>query len=133
MYVLKTVNSGDGIRDDLVVAHAESDRTWILSTQPQIVDPDKTLEGDAQRVPLGFNEASSFMISEFSASNETNSPMRTAEYHDWVEIYNRSGEAQSLAGWKLSDSLKGQVGWEFPTRWCLLGSLSWYLLQARPS
>ena len=34
VYVMHTLPADDGAREDLVVTHAESERTWILSSKP---------------------------------------------------------------------------------------------------
>lgn len=119
VYTLKAVASGDDGRDDLVVTHANSTRTWILSSQPAINEADRVLDGSdgvQQFNPIGVDPDFPLLISEFCASNDSIVTDEDGEFSDWIEVLNRSQESVSLNGWGLSDSITGPARWVFPER-----------------
>ena len=115
VYVMKAVRSRDGRRDDVVVSHANSDRTWILSSQPTVQDADRVVPGAYQELPVGASEDTPIVITEFSASNEDLIEDEDGDSPDWIELYNRSDAPVLLAEWSLADSLdEGAQRWKFP-------------------
>lgn len=57
---------------------------------------------------------SDVVINEISASNKTIVADSYDEYDDWIELYNNSSEAVSLAGYYLTDDLSDLVKWALP-------------------
>ena len=114
VYVMQAVPSGDGSRDDLVVSHAESSRTWILSSNPTISPIDRVLDGSQQLNPPGIDPSFPILISEFCASNDSVIADEDGDFSDWIELHNRSDQQVQLNGWGLSDSENGEVRWLFP-------------------
>lgn len=55
------------------------------------------------------------IVSEIVASNRNALADESGEYCDYIELYNRSGEAVSLMGWYLSDDAQQPRKWSFPT------------------
>ncbi len=53
-------------------------------------------------------------ISEIMASNDDTVASSTADYTDWIEIYNSSAEVVDLSGYGLSDNLGRARKWQFP-------------------
>lgn len=62
-------------------------------------------------LPYGTGE---LMISEICNCNKSVLMHTDQQYYDWIEIYNRSGAAISLAGYALSDNAKNPAKWVFP-------------------
>ncbi len=58
------------------------------------------------------------VINEFMASNQSGVTDETGQRADWIELYNPTDDAVSLAGWSMSDEL------EEPTAWPLDDTLS---------
>ncbi|MGK0189234.1 MAG: hypothetical protein ACI9R3_005051, partial [Verrucomicrobiales bacterium] len=117
VYTLVSVPSEDGGRDDLVVTHANSTRTWILSSQPRVSDADRVLDGagiSGQRNPPGVAADFPLLISEFCASNDSVIADEDGDFSDWIEIHNRTRETIALNGWGLGDNIDGAARWLFP-------------------
>ncbi len=53
-------------------------------------------------------------ISEIMASNDDVVASSTADFTDWIEIYNSSAEVVDLSGYGLSDNLGRARKWQFP-------------------
>jgi hypothetical protein len=53
------------------------------------------------------------VISEVMTSNASYLQEDDGEYYDWIEIYNRGGEAVSLAGFGLTDNSGNPAKWKF--------------------
>lgn len=53
-------------------------------------------------------------ITEVMASNDSTQVFTTADYCDWVEIYNSSQSAVDLSGYGLSDRITRGRKWQFP-------------------
>ena len=64
---------------------------------------------EAHRLALG-----SVYISEFMGSNATALKASDGGYYDWVELYNSSNAAVSLAGYGLSNNPDNPAKWVFP-------------------
>lgn len=54
------------------------------------------------------------VINEILASNTNGAKDENAEYEDWVELYNKTAQAQSLFGLYLTDKADNPDKWEFP-------------------
>ena len=53
------------------------------------------------------------VISEFMEKNRAVLRDEDGDFSDWIELYNQSGEAVSLAGWTISDK-ESKLGWLLP-------------------
>ena len=53
------------------------------------------------------------VISEFMEKNRAALRDEDGDFSDWIELYNQSGEAVSLAGWTISDK-ESRLGWPLP-------------------
>ena len=53
------------------------------------------------------------VISEFMEKNRAALRDEDGDFSDWIELYNQSGEAVSLAGWTISDK-ESKLGWPLP-------------------
>lgn len=53
------------------------------------------------------------VISEFMEKNRAVLRDEDGDFSDWIELYNQSGEAVSLAGWNISDK-ESKLGWLLP-------------------
>ncbi len=53
-------------------------------------------------------------INEFMALNQTGLTDEDGEYSDWIEIYNPTGAAVDLQGWRLSDEKDVPLKWILP-------------------
>jgi len=53
-------------------------------------------------------------INEFMADNESTVADPDGEYDDWIELFNNTSGAISLAGYYLSDDAENLIKWEFP-------------------
>lgn len=73
-------------------------------------------EHDVYYFRVGVPETvhSDVVINEISASNKTIMADNEGEFEDWIELYNNSNEAISLAGYALSDDLLERNKWVFP-------------------
>lgn len=67
--------------------------------------------------PVSCSDCPSYVpviVSEVMASNESTFADEHGEYEPWIELYNPSGSAVSLAGWSLSNDLGDRTLWTFP-------------------
>ncbi len=118
VYSLAPLPSQSGEGDALLVTHAHSDRSWLLDAPAEAQGPspeDPLYPGLYQSVPTDW-PASPLVITEFMAINTQTLPDADGDYSDWVEIYNRSEEVVSLAGWKLTDDARLLDKWSFPNQ-----------------
>ncbi len=58
--------------------------------------------------------AQEFVISEFMAANGSVIKDTDGEEHDWIEIFNLTGQSASLSGWYLTDDRQTPAKWRFP-------------------
>ena len=66
--------------------------------------------------PIGEGlDISSVVINEFVASNSRGLLDGDGNASDWIELYNGSSHAVSLAGWRLTDDPADLAKWSFPT------------------
>lgn len=54
------------------------------------------------------------IVTELMASNSATLAAENGLYYDYIELYNRSGEAVNLSGWYLSDDSTNTRMWRFP-------------------
>jgi hypothetical protein len=59
--------------------------------------------------------ASSVVISEFMAINDTTLADEDGSYSDWIELYNSSTNTVNLGGWYLANSATNLTHWQFPS------------------
>ncbi len=59
--------------------------------------------------------ASSVVISEFMAINNTTLADEDGDYSDWIELYNSSASTVNLHGWYLTDRATNLTHWKFPS------------------
>jgi len=110
VYAMHVIRSLDGLRDDLLVTHAESDALYVLSTQPADRSSDPPLAAPAIWGGLG---TSTVLISEAQVLNKETLHDTDGEVHPWVELYNQSSETVNLGGWVLSSS-EANDSWVLP-------------------
>ena len=83
-----------------------------VKTTPQLPN---TSSGENQMdANLRMLNSTGVYISEIMASNDDTVASSTADYTDWIEIYNSSAEAVDLSGYGLSDNIGRARKWQFP-------------------
>jgi len=83
-----------------------------VKTTPQLPN---TSSGENQMdVYLRALNPTGVYISEIMASNDDTVASSTADFTDWIEIYNSSAEVVDLSGYGLSDNLGRARKWQFP-------------------
>ncbi len=109
VYALRAIRSLDGLRDDLLVTHADSPALWILSTVPA----NRTSEPpvNVAALPAWRNVPSPVVISEVQLNNRTTLRDADGEAQPWVELLNKSSAAVDLGGWILA---AGSKTWILP-------------------
>ncbi len=65
--------------------------------------------------PRQMLDATTLLITEFMASNDTSLADGDGKHADWIEIYNPNANAVNLEGWHLTDNAKKTTKWAFPT------------------
>lgn len=65
-------------------------------------------------IALPTASAGQVVINEFLADNETGATDETGQREDWLELFNTTGQALSLAGLYLSDKVSEPDKWAFP-------------------
>jgi hypothetical protein len=65
-------------------------------------------------IGMGMSLRAQVVINEFSASNLNQFVDNHSDYEDWIELYNTSSTAVSLAGYYLSDDTLNNTKWQFP-------------------
>ena len=73
-----------------------------------MASPAPTLSPEERNRGLG-----QVVISEFMEKNRAVLRDEDGDLSDWIELYNQSGEAVSLAGWTISDK-ESKLGWPLP-------------------
>lgn len=92
-------------------------RSWQLSTQPT---PGLSNTTENYLALHQVVENSPVVLSEIMSVNTSTYADENGQYHDYIELYNRSGEAVDLSGWYLTDDPQNLRKWRFPA--CSLGS-----------
>ncbi len=103
----------DNIPEDASYARNEDGSFSIhIKTTPQLPN---TSSGEHQMdVYLRALNKTGVYISEVMASNDETVASSTAEFTDWIELYNSSTETVDLSGYGLSDNLGRARKWQFP-------------------
>ena len=109
VYAMRTLRSRDGLRDDLLVTHAESAALWILSTVPASLSGEPPV--NVSRLPGWQSLATPVVLNEVQVLNATTLRDADGEAQPWVELLNKSTEPVNLSGWKLKS---GTAEWTFP-------------------
>ncbi|HUF63687.1 MAG TPA: FG-GAP-like repeat-containing protein [Verrucomicrobiales bacterium] len=114
VFGLLAIPASEGTQADLLVTHAESSRTWLLSSADP-VEPlgSASLPPGEQKLPLDAAGAQ-ILITEIMALNRSTLAAEDGQFYDWIELHNRSGEPVSLEGWGLTDDREGEARWLFP-------------------
>ncbi|MBX7093238.1 MAG: CotH kinase family protein [Flavobacteriales bacterium] len=63
---------------------------------------------------LGAGSQAQVVINEYSCSNVSGFTDNYGEREDWVELYNPTGSAVSIAGFHMSDKLSNPTKWQIP-------------------
>lgn len=66
-------------------------------------------------VGVATGTASTVVISEFMALNNTTLQDEDGTYSDWLELYNTSSNTVNLGGWYLTDNSGNLTKWQFPS------------------
>jgi len=103
----------DNIPEDCSYARDEGGTFSIhVKTTPQLPN---TASGEHQMdIFLRALNETGVYISEVMASNDSAVANTSAEYVDWIEIYNSSADVVDLSGYGLSDNLGRARKWQFP-------------------
>ncbi len=114
VFTLLALPAAGGSRDDLIVTHADSPRTWILSAaEPGPALGAESLLPGEQQAPIGA-EDTPLLITEIMAANTSTLADEQGFYPDWIELHNRGSEPLLLAGWGLTDNPDPGARWFFP-------------------
>lgn len=67
-------------------------------------------------VLISSNDVWQYFVGQTEPSGGIADPSisRNPEFHDWIELHNRSAEAVSIEGWSLTDQADGKGRWIFP-------------------
>ena len=88
-----------------------SEREWEISFEPT---PGFLSAQESRQAMSDVSENSPVVVSEIVASNRSALADENREYHDYIELYNRSNETVELTGWYLSDDAEKHRKWRFP-------------------
>ena len=108
VYAMHAIRSLDGLRDDLLLTHAESDALYVLSTQPADRSSDPAFETPTtwESIPTDV------IITEVQVLNGETLADADGEAQPWVELYNKGTKSVSLGGWTISADNDG--AWTLP-------------------
>ena len=118
VYVMHTLRSRDGLRDELLVTHAESPMLWILSTKP--VDRSTEPAMDLTRLPAWGDLAPTVLLHEVQVHNTATLLDADGTAQPWVELLNKSAAPVNLTGWMLKSEANQ---WIFPSATILPGRM----------
>lgn len=117
--------SGFAISPALPAGLTFNSATGVISGTPASVAPaaDHTITASFTGEPdSGFDlsievieVASTLMISEFMASNDSTLDDGDGDASDWIEIHNFGAADVDLAGWHLTDRSNNLTKWQFPS------------------
>jgi len=108
VYAMRTIQSRDGARDELLVTHADSTALWILSTHV----PDRSQEQPVlTRVPAWTPGMAPVVMNEIQIQNNGTLVDEDGTAQPWVELLNRSNQPVTMSGWQLG--MESTV-WSFP-------------------
>ena len=88
-----------------------SESEWGISSAPTpgLVNTQESFRALSE--PSGDSPV---VVNEIVASNRSVLEDENGEYHDYIELYNRSDETVDLTGWYLSDDTSRSRKWRFP-------------------
>ena len=86
-------------------------RSWEISDTPTPALANTQENYQMLHQPV---EGSPVVISEIMSTNETIYGDENGQYYDYIELFNRSGEAVNLDGWYLSDDADSLRKWRIP-------------------
>jgi hypothetical protein len=91
--------------------------TWLRSAPPAPTWLAKALAHAllwllALALPLSAQEV---IVSEFMAANSSGLKDEDGDFSDWIELYNPTKTAVSIAGWFLTNDRNNLSQWQFPT------------------
>jgi hypothetical protein len=111
VYALRTIPSRDGLRDELLVTHADTPALYILSTVP--ADRSQEPPMDLNRLPAWGTLPAPVLMNEVQVHNATTLRDADGTAQPWVELINKSSAAVNMTGWKLT--LEGVESWTLPS------------------
>jgi hypothetical protein len=111
VYALRSIRSRDGLRDELLVTHADSAALYILSTAP--ADRSQEPPMDLNRLPAWGALPSPVLMNEVQVHNATTLRDADGTAQPWVELINKSPAPINLSGWKLT--LDAGESWTLPS------------------
>ena len=114
---LTLLDSAQNLLDSVELSATESDESqcrnaqdeWVVSAQATPGTANNVISDRAQTVRAG--EAA---INEVVTNNRALFADENGEYHDYVEICNRTAKPLNLAGYWLSDNVAKPYKWQFP-------------------
>ncbi len=109
VYSLRTIRSRDGLRDDLLVTHADSPALWVLSTVP--VNRGNEPPMDPARLPGWRVLPAPVLLHEVQVHNANTLRDSDGTAQPWAELLNKSAVPVNLEGWMLKSETSV---WSFP-------------------
>ena len=109
--------AGDGVFGASLTADAAENQYFIYAENANAgrFSPERAeYEFYSLHTELPAPSAGQVVINEFLADNETGSTDEFGQTEDWVELYNRTGNAFDLDGLYLTDDITQPDKWTFP-------------------
>lgn len=116
---LMLFNAGGTAIDTVNIPALEADQAYVRrdtslweTAAPATPGVENTQAGYLSlQVPVGDSPV---LLSEIMTTNTSTYPDENSQYSDYIELYNRSGEAVDLTGWYLTDDAENLRKWKFP-------------------